>query len=269
MRTDFFGTEPDRSDLERQALSQDSSLRWAAAVELSELQEFWALEILWQLRLDPDEHVRSVAERGVAQAPSALLSELTAAVNREFDDANADRQQDRRSTSGLAPFFPWKTRPVDPPGPENAWAASVVVTDIVATEGPVTGARVLRLYGESAFPNSPRKIKRNWVEKAVDSLIQRARISRVGSSGLAAFEDWTLQRTGDTSTQPRERGSRRVSEIPVVEIQLALEHQHGRRAKNLSRDRKFLEILRIYGIDQNEYHLVGAALEKEWLELLN
>lgn len=268
MRIDFFGTEPDRSELEQQIGDQDPSLRWAAAVELSELRELWALELLWQLRRDPDEHVRSVAERGVAQAPTEMLSKLTAEVNREFDDI-ADQQPDQASATGLFPFSPWKTRPVDPPGSQNEWTASVVVTDIIATEGPVTGARLLRLYGEAAFPDSPRKIKRNWVERAVSSLIQRSRISKLGdSSGSPAFEDWTLQRTGSNPIVARERGARRISEIPVVEIQRALEQEHGRRATNLSRDRKFSEILRIYGIAQNEYHLVGAALEKEWLELL-
>lgn len=269
MQADFFGETPDREQLENHASDFDTTLRWSAAVELAEIGETWALLILWRLRDDVDEYVRKVAERGLAAAPREIQLELAAKLNHEFAvGAKEQSQLQSSSDDGLAPFYPWKTRPLDPPGPENDWAVGAAVTDIVQTEGPVTGARLIRLYGESAFRDSPKKINRYRVQKAVEALISRARLVRLDDTGSTDLLDWTLGMYGGSEVVPRERGSRRLNEIPPVEVSAALEKSLGLRARRLNQDRKFQEILNLYQIQSNEYHLVGAALEKEWRALL-
>lgn len=269
MQSDFFGELPNREELESHANDSDTTLRWSAAVELAEVGEIWALLILWKLRDDEDEYVRLVAERGLASAPRELQLELATELNQEFAARLEGPLGSIQGTGdGLAPFHPWKTRPLDPPSPENDWAVGSAVTDIVQTEGPITGARLIRLYGESAFRDSPKRINRYRVQKAVEALISRARLARLDSSGSSDLMDWTLAIYGVSGVVPRERGARRVSEIPPVEVSAALEKSLGLRARRLNNDRRFQEILGLYEIQPNEYHLVGAALEKEWRELL-
>lgn len=265
----FFADQSNHEEVRAHATGLDTTLRWSAAIELSEIDEVWAAQLLWEMRNDSDQYVQEVAEKGLRNFSAETLDKLATLLNQSTEPLIQSSAGVSISSGGMAPYVDWKTRPLEPPTKENEWVIGAAVTDIVSVEGPVTGARVLRLYGESVFPDSPKKINRFRVRKATEQMISRSRISRADNSNSDELEDWTLVKFGSLKPSPRERGPRRISEIPAIEIAAALEVSLGLRARRLNKDRKFEEILKIYGIRPNEFHLVGSALEREWASLLD
>ena len=264
----FFADQGNEHEIREHATSFDTTLRWSAAIELSEIDKLWAAEQLWSMREDPDEYVREIAEKGIRNFSPEVLDELAGSINVKFGSDVQGDEDENPDDGVLRPYLEWKTRPLDPPSKDNEWIIGAAVTDIVSVEGPITGARILRLYGQSVYPNAPKKINRYRVKVATQQMIERSRVVRVDNTGSDELEDWILVRFGFNQTAPRERGLRRVDEIPVSEISSTLQAVLGLRARRLSRDKKFEEILKIYQIQPNEYHLVGAALEKQWVSLL-
>jgi hypothetical protein len=266
MRKDYFQSVDDKSVLVENASSSESSLRWAAAVELGEIPETWSIELLWGLKDDVDAYVSAVANKSLSRF-DPLLIEKAVFHTRSLETVAEHDQVLELAQSDLVPHISWKTRPLDPPNEINDWAVSAAILDIVNTEGPLTGPRLMRLYGESVFPNSPKKLSKNRMQNAISRLEKRGVIT-IESSPAAGIEGWTLYRTGTPDVVVRDRGSRRLSEIPVTEV-AALVSMKSRRGAPLNRNRQFQIIIDAYGIPQNELHLAGAVLDNEWRSLLS
>jgi hypothetical protein len=69
------------------------------------------------------------------------------------------------------------------PSEENDWAVSAAIIDIVNTEGPLTGTRLMRVYGEWAFSNSPRKLGKFRMKRAVGRFAAGAIVSEATGIG--------------------------------------------------------------------------------------
>lgn len=265
-RKDFFESNVEPEVLRANARSSDRSLRWAAAVELGEVHEDWSLELLWVLKDDPDEHVRTVAQKALAYFDRALVERVV------FDYVASPvpaepGEEDEYDAFELAVHVAWKTRPLEEPDEKNEWAVSAAIIDIVNTEGPVTGARLYRLYAESVFPNSPKKLRKVRIYRAVQRLLDRGIISLADGADSEYLDDWTLHRTGSPSVVMRQRGQRRFSEIPPSEVKEVLSRGLPRGMRPKSRDRSFEELLSVYEVKPAEYHLIAGVIDKEWRAL--
>jgi len=265
VRKDYFQSLDDQSVLVENASSTESSLRWAAAVELGEIPEAWSVQLLWELKDDPDPYVGAVANKALSRFDPRLIEKAVfhkESINRVDDNLVPEREE-----NDLVPHVSWKTRPLDPPSEINDWAVSAAILDIVNTEGPLTGPRLMRLYGESVFPNSPKKLNKHRMQSAIDRLAKRGVIT-VDRSHNVGIEGWTLYRTGTPEVVVRDRGSRRLAEIPVTEV-AALVNVKSRRGAVLNRNRQFQLIIDAYEIPQNELHVAGAVLDNEWRDLFS
>ena len=67
-RRDLFGAGLDFETLRSNADGADSSLRWAAAIELGELGTEEAALLLWDMRSDGDENVRNAVQTALSRA---------------------------------------------------------------------------------------------------------------------------------------------------------------------------------------------------------
>ena len=72
-RKEFFEVTIDFDQLENHARSSDSTLRWAAAVELAELGTEDAISLLWSLTTDLDDYVRDAAQLGLKNCDHLLV----------------------------------------------------------------------------------------------------------------------------------------------------------------------------------------------------
>lgn len=267
-RREFFEASADPEVLAANAVSGDSSLRWAAAIELGEIPEKWSVELLWRLKEDADQYVRAVAQKALGAFDPLLIESSVFDLATPVADAGLSEAKVDGS-GALADHAAWKTRPLDPPSEENEWAVSAAIINIVNTEGPLTGARLMRLYGESVFPNSPRKLSKFRMKRAVERLAARGIVSEATGIGGDQLEQWILYRSGTPDTLVRTRGSRKLPEIPVTEVaELILQNSRVRSAP-LSRDRQFQVIIELYNIEHNELHVAGAALDSEWRSLFD
>jgi hypothetical protein len=258
-RRDFFESTVDPDVLRINASSSDKSLRWAAAVELGEVHQEWSVEILWTLKDDTDEHVRSVALKALSLFDKTLVERVV------FETVAYEEPERSSNTMGnLAPHVAWKTRPLDEPDDRNEWAVSAAVIDIINTEGPLTGARLYRLYAESVFPNSPKRLKKVRIYRAVQGLIHRGIVSLADGQDSQYLDDWTLHRTGGPAVIVRERGQRRFSEIPSSEVSQLLTQGKIQGPRPRNRNRDFEEILRLYSVKPSDYHLIAGVIDKEW-----
>lgn len=266
-RRAFFQSLGNEALLAGNAKSSNPSLRWAAAVELGEIPEEWSILLLWELKDDVDQHVRSVAQKALSQFdPSVLEKTVFDMPSISPSGLDAERSQPRDS-DGIEPHLAWKTRPLDPPSEENDWAVSAAVIDIVNTEGPLNGHRMLRLYGESVYPNSPRKLSKYRMRKAIERLRRRGVLSVDNDQDKENIENWILYRTGTPSVVVRTRGSRKLPEIPITEVAEVI-NRKTRSSTAPNRNRQFQAVLDFYEIPQNEFHVVGAVLDKEWRGLI-
>ena len=267
-RREFFEASADPEVLAANAVSADSSLRWAAAIELGEIPEKWSVELLWGLKEDADQYVRAVAQKALSAFDPLLIE--SSVFDSATPAAEADVIEAKVGVSGaLAEHVAWKTRPLDPPSEENDWAVSAAIIDIVNTEGPLTGARLMRLYGESVFPNSPRKLSKFRMKRAVERLGARGIVSEATGIGGDHLEHWILYRSGTPDTILRTRGSRKLPEIPVTEVAELIRQNSRVRAAPQSRDRQFRVIIDLYNIEHSELHVAGAALANEWRSLFD
>ncbi len=267
MRREFFRSDVDPQELSDNAVSLSSATRWATAIELGEIPEDWSVRLLWDLKDDGDEYVRQAATSALSGFDHALLESALAEI-RSADNFLQVPAAPERLESGILDHVAWKTRPLEPPSDDNQWAATAAVIDIVNTEGPLTGARILRLIREAVYPDTPRKLSRSRVERVVNAAIKRGIVSKSFSDANDYFESWILHRSSTPEVVVRTQGSRKLPEIPVTEVEGLIRLKAGRRHHTLNQNRRFAILMEAYEIPQNQFHLVGAALEKEWSSLL-
>ncbi len=171
-------------------------------------------------------------------------------------------------SDAVAKFSAWKVRPLEVPSSENEWAVDAAVLNIIQVEGPVNVARVLRLYGNAAYPNNPRKIPKSRIQTAIKRLEKRNLIHHIVGSTNEDVETWTLYLAGTPEVKIREQGQRRLIEIPVTEVIARLRYNMGDDFEYASQNDRVKALISIYGIKQSELHLLGAVMANEWSDLL-
>jgi hypothetical protein len=263
-RREFFEVTIDFSKLENHALSSDSTMRWASAIELGQLGTEDAISLLWSLTTDADENVRDAAKLGLNQCDQKLLGKVLATKWVVEPERKRETQ-----TQGVEKHIPWKVRPLEVPSPENEWAVDAAVLNIIQTEGPLTGARLLRLYGNATYPNNPRKLPKSRIQTAFKRLERRGLVSHIQDFSAGEIEYWTLYANGSAEVLVREQGLRKLGEIPVTEVIARLKLNMGDEFEYASQDDRFQILLNVYAIKQAELHIVGDILAKEWSSLLS
>lgn len=261
-RKEFFEVNLDFQLLEEYASSRDSTLRWAAAVELSQLGTEQAISLLWSLTTDLDDNVRDAANFGLNQSDQELVGKVLATKWR------APKIDLDSSSSGTVKYVPWKVRPLEVPSIENEWAVDAAVLNIIQTEGPMMGSRLLRLYGSAAYPNNPRKLPKSRIQSAIRRLEKRQLVSHLVETKNDEVEYWTLYNPQKGEVLVREQGPRKLNEIPVTEVITLLQNNMGDDFYISGQNERFQVLMKLYEIKQSELYILGDILAKEWLPLL-
>jgi len=262
-RKEFFEVSIDFKELESHARSTDSTMRWASAIELVQLGTEAAISLLWSLTTDVDENVRDAAKLGLKQCDQQLVGQVLASkwsVEPEIKSTTA--------VDGVEKHISWKVRPLEVPSMENEWAVDAAVLNIIQTEGPMTGPRLLRLYGNAAYPNNPRKIPKSRIQTALKRLERRGLISHIQDYFEGEIDSWTLYKIGSPEVIVREQGQRKLSEIPVTEVIARVRLIMGDDFDYSGQNQRFEVLLKAYSIKQAELHIVGEILAREWSNLL-
>jgi len=263
-RKEFFEISINFEELESHARSSDSTMRWASAIELAQLGTEDAISLLWSLTTDGDENVRDAAKLGLNQCDQQLVGKVLASKWAIEPDSKSSTAVD-----GVEKHLPWKVRPLEIPSVENEWAVDAAVLNIIQTEGPLTGPRLLRLYGNAAYPNNPRKIPKSRIQTAIKRLERRGLISHIQDYSEGEIDYWTLYKTGSPEVIVREQGQRKLSEIPVTEVIARLRLLMGDNFDDSGQNKRFEVLLSAYSIKQADLHIVGEILAKEWSTLLS
>ena len=151
---------------------------------------------------------------------------------------------------------------------EDEWAVDEAVLNIIQTEGPLTGPRLLRLYGNADYPNNTRKIPKSRIQTAVKRLEKRGLIAHIQDFPEGEIDSWTIYKSRSAEVLVREQGQRKLSEIPVTEVIARLRLLLGDEFDYSSQDERFKVLVSAYGIKQSELHIVGELLAREWSTLL-
>lgn len=268
---DFFSSGLGRSELEEHARSLDASTRWAAVIELGEVGDEWAASLVRELLTDPDEFVRTSAQSAIRKFDVSVL----ARAGLEFDSSKAGFEvcvptRRRLRTHLDAPKHnSWKIRALPAPTKDNQWLVDAALIEIIETETPLTGHRLIRLYGKAVYPDTPSRVSRSGLQAAAGRLIDRNVIGRCDDLTAPYLDQWVLYRVGGPTVCVRQRGSRDLEDIPASEVRAALELMGARFARGrMDKDTAFQMIFDFYGIHQRDFHVVGGLLTKEWAALL-
>lgn len=261
-RKDFFAITIDIELLESHARSKDSTIRWAAAIELGQIGSEEAVSLLWSLTTDSDENVRDAANLGLQQSDQVIVGKVLATK------WVAPEVSETTDSDAVAEFIPWKVRPLEVPSSENEWAVDAAVLNIIQVEGPVCVSRVLRLYGNAAYPNNPRKIPKSRLHAAIKRLEKRNLIQHIVGTNNEDVETWTVYLIGTPEVKVRDQGLRKLTEIPVTEVIARLKYNMGDDFDYASQNDRVKALMNIYGIKQPELHLLGAVMANEWSDLL-
>lgn len=260
-RKEFFEVTIDFAQLESHARSSDSTLRWAAAVELSELGTEDAISLLWSLTTDLDDYVRDAAHLGLKNCDQTLVGKVLAS---KWKSSEVASEEPFLSSSGVSKHIPWKVRPLEVPSSENEWAVDAAILNIIQTEGPITGPRILRLYGMAAYPNNPRKLPKSRIQTSIKRLERRGLVSHIQDFDGSELEAWTVFKLGTPKVIVREQGMRKLHEIPVTEVIARVQNNMGDEFSHSSQNDRFKVLQSVYAIRQADLHIVGELLAKEW-----
>jgi hypothetical protein len=265
-RKEFFEVTIDFDQLESHARSNDSTLRWAAAVELAQLGTEEGISLLWSLTTDLDDYVRDAAQLGLKNCDQVLVGKVLASKWAIVEDAD---EKSGTPATGVAKHIPWKVRPLEVPSEANEWAVDAAILNIIQTEGPITGPRILRLYGMAAYPNNPRKLPKSRIQTAVKRLERRGLVTYFKDFEGAEIEAWTIFRQGSPEVVIREQGMRKLQEIPVTEIIARVRYNMGDDYEYSSQNDRFKVLQSVYALRQADLHIVGELLAREWSLFLN
>lgn len=269
----FFGTTATVESLVDRCKLEDATERWAAVIELGELGTVEAARALRGCLEDPDEFVREATRAAIKKMSKEVL--VTAGLPTE----PTGRPQLRVYQTGKVrfethlqapPFSPWRIRRLPEPGKSEPRLVDAAIVDIVGTEGPIRGHRLLNLYGRAVWPDQPSKLSQAKVQAVVERVIERGLISRSDDFTSEYLSGWILHRTGSLPVLVRQRGARDLSDIPVNEVhEVLLELSQSIDGKlRIDSNRAFQLIFDFYKIEQRDWHVVGKLLTEEWAPLL-
>jgi hypothetical protein len=263
-RREFFEVEIDFEALQNHARSKDATIRWASAIELGQLGSEEAIALLWSLTTDLDENVRDAANLSLQQCNQQLVGRVLAS---KWSIPDSDLMRDIEYD--VSKYVAWKIRPLEIPSQENQWAVDAALLNIIQIEGPLTGSRLLRLYGNAAYPSNPKKLPKSRIESAVRRLEKRELIDILNEKESASIESWTVFKAGAPEVVVREQGPRKLNEIPVTEVIARVRVEMGDSFDSAGKDEKFSSLQRVYGIRQADLHKVGEVLANEWASFLS
>ena len=262
-RKEFFEININFSQLEEHAFGKDTGLRWATAIELGQLGTDDAVSLLWSLTTDSDEHVREAANLSLQNCDQKIVSRVLA-TKWKADPATVE---DAEST--VQAYVAWKIRPLDEPSPRNEWAVDAAILNIVQIEGPITGSRLLRLYGTAVYPASPKKLRKSRIISALKRLERRQLIKIIAESSAEVVEYFTVLGFGKPEIVVRHQGPRKLHEIPVTEVIARVKMSMGDDFEYASQNDKFKVLQQVYGLKQADLHKVGEVLAQEWASFLS
>lgn len=262
-RREFFQVTLDLAELESHAASSDSTIRWASAIELAQLGTEDAITLLWSLTDDSDENVRDAARIGLNQCDQKIVGKVLS-TNWVVEPEIAPSV----SIDGVQQHVPWKVRPLEVSSLEVDWAIDAAVLNIIQTEAPLTGLRLMRLYGNAVFPDNPKKTPKSRIQQAIKRLERRGLVAYFQNFPEGSFVGWTIYKVGNSQVVVRDRGQRKLVEIPVTEAIALLRLLIGDDFDSSSNDERFNLLVSAYGIKQSELHIVGEILAQEWSTLL-
>jgi len=262
-RREFFEVAINFPALEEHSRSTDASIRWASAIELGQLGTEEAISLLWSLTTDADEHVRDAANLGLQNCDQQLVGKVLATKW-----SSPVSLVEPLYGEEILKHVAWKIRPLEVPSSENEWAVDAAIQNIIQIEGPLTGSRLLRLYGNAAYPSNPRRIPKSRIQTAVKRLERRGLIGLINDTASKDLEFWTLYKQGAPEILVREQGQRRWNEIPVTEVIARVRIEMGDEFDYSSQNEKFACLQKVYGIKQAELYKVGEVLANEWATFL-
>lgn len=252
-RASFFESPSSEKELSEKAAHPDAFQRWACAVELGQIHEEWSVKLLQKLQLDDDELTRQAAKQSLKSIPKRLL-------------VSGMEMIDGKNLNLEISYEDWKIRTLPELTGDLNQVIEALVIDILGTEGPSTGSRLIRLIRESLSLNEPSSFTKKQLNSALNNLL---RANRVARNDFFPERDDLSTSTYYLATLPpvaiRPRGSRQLDEIPATEIRHLLDSHPRARRGALSPDMGYRIISEHYAIKPHEVHIVGGLLEKEWL----
>lgn len=248
-RKNFFNSETNKDELISNSKSGSAAERWLAAIQLGRESELWAAELLWKLKEDSDESTRGAA--------------LASLRNFSADTLNQVGFEGSESAIAFVPTS-WKVRPLPKLEVATRDLFSASIIDILGAEGPTSGTRVFRLLIKAVAASGANYPSRTQVRDLLKPLVEKHAVTRVDKHlDSQHLEHWILNLVGYPEFVIRERGDREIDEIPVNEAQSVLKADL-RFMRRPDSDTGWEVLKRQYAIQQNEFHLVGEALEGPW-----
>lgn len=257
MRKSFFEEQSSEQSLRARARDSDTFVRWACAVELGQLTNPWAIQLLWELKTDSNDHTRAAALNSLKQFSEV---EISSSLGTSFgESAMVDRS-----------YSEWKIRPLPNLSDETSAIFETAIIDILATEGPTTGSRIFRLMSESIDPNNRFVLSKHRLSKVLKALVLTNTLTRNDyTPSKSDLETSTYHLTSLPGVAIRPRGTRRLEEIPVTEVRELLNSNPRVRRRSGDLDFQFRVVSEEFQILPNEFHIVGALLEREWFGLFS
>ena len=272
---DFFAREVRPSErLADDLASGDAMIRWAAAVAMGSADDPALVSSLTRALHDDDELVRSAAQSSLERLKCSLGDQLQEALDSDLSkraiDAGARGLRRLRSETDAPPYVAWKVRELPRPCDCDPYLLEAAIMDIVGTEGPILGKRLVCLYGQACSRDNPRSFPRTRLINAVRHLVIEGVLICVDGLASSAVEEWTLRTCNQPDVRVRQRGHRELGEIPVSEVRAVWRAtQRGSlRTARAGSDQILQFVLGFYGVHRSDLHVVGRLFEHEWMPLL-
>lgn len=251
-RKDFFQAVVDERSIREGANSPDSTQRWFAVIQLSQIIERWSCDLLWGLKDDEDESTRVAARNALRNFPKEFL---TGRTTEEF------------SSEPISVSI-WKVRPLPTLNASSRDLFLAAVLDLLNAEGATTGGRIFRLLGACNQASGSKTIGRGQVKQLLDDLHKANRIARVDEHlDSDLIDSWIVIPRGWPEYVIRPRNSRDLRDIPITEARAVLRNDRRFMRDTTKTDLGFRALREQYEIADNEFHVVGEALENQWLGL--
>ncbi len=251
-RRGFFDEDSNKDAISLDSVSPDSGNRWFAAVQLSQIYEPWAADLLWKLKDDPDESTRNAARNALRTFPKELL---------------ASREQDAQEAVE-AEASVWKTRPLPTLVATSRDQYLAAILDLLNSEGPTAGGRIFRLLVACAQASGSKPPGRGQVKLLLDAMYQANSVSRVDEHlDSDKLDLWIVVAKGWPEFVIRPRNGRDLRDIPVNEARAVLRGDRRFMRDTTNAEIGFRALKMHYEIADNEFHVVGEALENQWLGL--
>ncbi|HWE81165.1 MAG TPA: helix-turn-helix transcriptional regulator [Gaiellaceae bacterium] len=149
----------------------------------------------------------------------------------------------------LAPYEAWEPRELPDPLEVSLADLARSLIEIVAVEGPVLGARVYRLRLQASGLDSESREHRQALNRASRAAVHAKVLVGVSEQAEPSQKFLILRRAGTPEVSVRERGGRRIVEIPLAEIREVIASIQSRRGR-VSVESLHSELAALYDIEQ-------------------